>query len=72
MQQAASVRVKVYFTPVSTGVPSLVTSVTTTASGGYIARVYPKVSGSYRVAVAGVAGYADSTSGVFSVTSLTP
>jgi hypothetical protein len=64
---AGAVRVKIYFTPASTGVAALVTSVTTNATGSYIARVYPSVSGSYKAVVTGVVGYADSTSSAFSV-----
>ena len=65
---ASSVRVKVYFTPASTGAPVLVTSVSASATGAYVARVSPSVSGTYTAAVSGVTGYTDASSGTFSVT----
>ena len=65
---AAGVRVKVMFTPRSTGVPRQVGSVVTNASGGYTAKVYPSVRGTHRVVVSGRAGYADSASGTHVVT----
>jgi hypothetical protein len=65
---AGAVKVRVYFTPSSTGVAALVSSVNTNAAGGYAAKVYPSVSGSYKTVVTDVVGYADSTSGTFSVT----
>ena len=65
---APGVRVKVVFTPNATGVPALVSAVTTNASGGYTAKVYPSVSGTYRVQVSGQPGYADSGSGTHTIT----
>ena len=64
---AAGLRVKVYFTPAATGVPALVSSVSTNVSGGWTARVYPKVSGTYRAVVSGLVGHTDSSSGTFSI-----
>jgi hypothetical protein len=57
-----SLRLKVFFTPTSTGVPVLVASPTTTVSGTFAAKVYPTVAGSYSAALAGVTGHADATS----------
>ena len=65
---AGATRVKIYFTPSSTGLPVLVTSATTTTAGVWSARVYPSVSGRYQAVVSGLVGYADSSSGTFSVT----
>jgi hypothetical protein len=64
---AGSVRVKIYFTPTSTGVPALVSSPTTTTAGTYTAKLYPTVAGSYQAVVSGNVGYADSTSGTVPV-----
>jgi hypothetical protein len=65
---AKGLRVKVWFTPSTTGVPVLVSTVTTTSTGTFGARLYPKVAGSYTAAVSGVVGYTDSTSPTVPVT----
>ena len=59
---AAALRVKVGFRPTGSSTTTVVVSVTTTASGTFSARVYPKASGTWTVAVSGIAGYADATS----------
>ena len=58
---AGAQRVKVYFTPAG-GVPVLVTSPTTTTTGAWTARVYPKVSGTWKAVLSPVTGYAGSES----------
>ena len=67
-EAAKGLRVKLYFTPTSTGVRVLATTVTTTTSGGFVAKLYPSVNGTYTAVVSATAGYADATSDGVAVT----
>ncbi|MCX6399091.1 MAG: hypothetical protein NTX33_04060 [Propionibacteriales bacterium] len=55
---AAGLRVKVTFRATG-GATVIVSTVTTTAAGTFIARVFPKASGTWTATVSGVAGYSD-------------
>lgn len=63
---AGGVRVSVYF-QTGTATPVLVTSATTTTSGTYSVRVYPKASGTWTVKVNAVTGYAASAAAALTV-----
>ena len=65
---ARSVKVKVWFTPTSTGVAAQAGTVTTTATGGFALRVTPRASGTYTAVTSGNLGHGDSTSGGVPVT----
>ncbi len=56
---APGLRVKVTFRPTGGSTSSLVSTVTTTATGTFTARVYPKASGTWTATLSGVAGYTD-------------
>ncbi|MFW6868492.1 hypothetical protein ACOACQ_13955 [Nocardioides sp. CPCC 206347] len=56
---APGVRVKVAFQPTGGSTSALVATVTTTATGTFTARVYPKASGAWTATLSGLAGYTD-------------
>lgn len=59
---APGLRVKVTFRATGSSTTTLVSSVTTTATGTFTARVYPKASGSWTVTLSDVPGYANDSS----------
>ncbi len=67
-EPGARVSVRLYFTPTSTGVPAAAGSSTSTTSGTFTSRVFPKVAGSYTARVVGLAGHTDASSNPFQVT----
>lgn len=64
---AGAQKVRLYLTPTG-GVPTLVSTVTTTTAGTWTARTYPKVSGTWKAVFAPVTGYAGSESAALPVT----
>jgi hypothetical protein len=67
-QGAPSVRVQLRFTPADGTATTTVATPTTTATGGFSARLTPTRSGAYRAVVTGVVGYADAASAGVAVT----
>lgn len=65
---APSVRVSAYFTPTGSSTAVLVTSATTSSTGAFTLRTYPKATGSWRLVVNPVIGYGGSTSASLPVT----
>lgn len=65
---APGLRVKVSFRPTGGATTTLVATVTTTATGTFSARVYPKASGTWTATVSGVAGYTDDSADPLTVT----
>lgn len=59
---ASGVRVKVTFKATGSSTTTLVSSVTTTATGTFTARVFPKASGTWTVTLSDVPGYANDSS----------
>ncbi|GAA4819299.1 hypothetical protein ACFQ0K_10670 [Nocardioides caeni] len=58
----ARLRLKVVFRPTGSSTDTIVTSVTTTATGTFTTRIYPKASGTWRVTLTSTLGYADASS----------
>lgn len=59
---AAGLRLKVTFRATGSSTTTLVSSVSTTTSGTFTARVYPKLGGTWTVTLSDLAGYAPSSS----------
>lgn len=66
-ESGATVPVRVYFTPTSTGVPAVVGSLTTKADGTFAMKVLPRAAGSYTARVAKLTGYAEASSSAYPV-----
>lgn len=58
----ARMKLKVIFRATGSTTDVVITSVTTTVTGTFTAKIYPKASGAWRVALTGTAGYGDATS----------
>lgn len=64
----ARLRLKVVFRATGSTTDTVVTSPTTTATGTFSVRIYPKASGTWRVTLTSTLGYADATSATRTVT----
>lgn len=66
-EAAKGVKVRLWFTPTSTGVPALAGTVTTTTAGAFTLRVTPRATGGFTAETSGNPGYGESTSGAVPV-----
>ncbi|KRB78593.1 hypothetical protein ASE01_04905 [Nocardioides sp. Root190] len=64
---AAGLRLKVTFRATGSSTTAVVSSATTTTSGTFTARVYPKASGTWTVTLSDIAGYAPASSAALPV-----
>ena len=67
-EPARTVKVRIYFTPTSTGVPALTATLTTTATGTFTTKLVPKATGSFSAVASTNVGHSDSTSSAVAVT----
>lgn len=65
---AAALRVNLYFTPTGSSVATLTAGGTTTATGTFTAKVYPKVTGTWTAVLSTTAGYAPASTAPMGIT----